>query len=594
MSGLYGICATSAHDAVASLERMRNAMQPPPGYAVGNTHCSGGVAAAQLLARCGPGSASAPEADPAASGDVIAWVDGECYNLPQALSSMGWTEQAASPRSLEEWLVYAYQRGRLDALLRHVDGVFSAAIHDQQGRKLLLITDRHGLRPLYRYQRGGTLAWSSRVRALAALPRFDRTVDATSCSCFLDLGYLLGEHTWFEHVRLCRPASVYEYGIDAGRLEQHHYWTWQAITPIACSFEDTVDALFEHFMEAVRQRIDLDRRTGLSLSGGLDSRAILAAATRLHPGHEGYAFSFGVAGCEDIRIAALAASRSAWRFEAFHYGDADDWLAARELMISRTDGLLDLTHMQGGDFQETVSGHADYCMNGFLGDVIAGGSWLPFPPGLPRAAVLRQYFKQHAALADRDPAYVGSQSIEPVLYAGRGRRFTHMGVLNFAHFVPQRLPFFANSMVEWALSVPAAHRRRNRAYATMLQRYFPRLFRDIPWQKTGRPAASEQVDLARLAQSARRRLAGLAGARDTVADADYMDHTRWLRDPATRDRLAALLDTQNSVFADYCPPELYPREFGERSTLATHTPTARTLRQVTVELYFRDIDAVMA
>lgn len=53
-----------------------------------------------------------------------------------------------------------------------------------------------------------------------------------------------------------------------------------------------------------------DEKIGISLSGGLDNRAIFAAVNHLYPDYKGYAYTFGVPECDDITIAEQVIARS--------------------------------------------------------------------------------------------------------------------------------------------------------------------------------------------------------------------------------------------------------------------------------------------
>ena len=98
----------------------------------------------------------------------------------------------------------------------------------------------------------------------------------------MDLGYLLGEHTWFKHVHLIKPATVVEYDIAAETVSQHYYWTWSEIKPNNLGFDDAVDALYEFLPNAVLRRFNPDEHALVSLlSGGLDSRVILAIVEQI-------------------------------------------------------------------------------------------------------------------------------------------------------------------------------------------------------------------------------------------------------------------------------------------------------------------------
>lgn len=232
------------------------------------------------------------------------------------------------------------------------------------------------MRLLYWYHKGGVFAWGSEVKAILAAEGVDKELDPTSYDCFMDLGYLMGEHTWFEHIKLIKPATVIEYDLAADTVKQYHYWKWSEIKPSNLTFDEAVDELGKRFIEAVRRRFDPSERIGISLSGGLDSRAIFAAVDHLYPDYKGYAYTFGIPGCDDITIAEQVISRSKnWQHEKFYFS-ADNWFEPRKEKIWNTDGMKDMIHMHGSEFASEIGKNIDVNLNGYLGDAVLGGSYL--------------------------------------------------------------------------------------------------------------------------------------------------------------------------------------------------------------------------
>ena len=485
MPGIYGFCGLAQNTARASIRAMSDAMRLYPHFAQDTQFVHHQFAGSRVhLGKIGV--SQTPIGDEAGN---FVWIEGEVYNLPEVIVALGWKDVCPNNLQFSNWLLYAYAIGKLKDFLNKLDGYFCAALYDTLRQKVLLVSDRYGMRMLYWHHRNGVFAWSSEVKGLLAIQELDRTIDPTSLACFMELGYLLGEQTWLKYVRLIRPATVMEYDIEKGALCQRYYWTWGEIKPSNLSFDDAVDSLYHVFMESVKCRFNTNERIGISLSGGLDSRAIFAAVNTLSPDYEGYAYTFGVPECDDIRIAKEVVSLSKWRHQQFHF-TSENWFAPRMEMIWNTDGMLDMMHMHGGEFLEDVAKNIDINLNGYAGDVVAGGGWVGTYKKQTRASdeVLAKYYKSYRHLANLADPYYDIPNAEPALYLHRARRFTNMGTVNSLVWIDQRKPFFDNKVIEWALSIPEVYRGGNHVYSKMLQAHFPKYFRNIPWQKTGRPA----------------------------------------------------------------------------------------------------------
>jgi asparagine synthetase B (glutamine-hydrolysing) len=587
MPGIYGLNGLQRADAKRAISGMGEAMLLFPHFQQDTVFVDGGFAASR--AHLGKvGIDHSPLEDRYRN---RIWIEGEVYNLADVVDGLGWAETSCNNTDFAAWVLYAYRNDQLDAFLNKIDGYFCAALYDPRRRKVLLISDRYGMRMLYWYHRAGVFSWASEVKGILALPGVDKTFDPTSLPCFMDLGYLMGEHTWFEHIRLIKPATILEYDIASDTTQQHYYWTWNEVKPCELDFDDAVDALHESFTHAVERRFDPNERIGISLSGGLDSRAILAAVHSIYPDYEGYAYTFGIPGCDDFRIAREVASRSNWRHEEFHFS-SENWFDPREQMVWNTDGMLDMKHMHGGEFLDTVAKRIELNLNGFAGDVIAGGGWVDSRAVGARATNenLDGFFKGHAHLADLSDNYFEIDKREPGLYLNHVRRFTNMGTVNALEKLDQRKPFYDNAVIEWAFSIPEKYRQGNRVYSVMLQRHFPKFFKDIPWQKTGKPAGPvSQIDKSRPAKAIKRaaRLArSYLGRPDTQ---DYTEYARWIREPSVSRKLESLLERKHSRYQQITKEDwldLYVRPHLVRPIL---DKSNQTLRAATIETYLRQV-----
>lgn len=582
MPGVFGI-ADRRGVAASSLASMAEAMCTQPHY-VRDELFVGDVAAASRVHLGRTRMTSTPAHDPSG---VHAWVHGEVYNLAAAVEALGWSEVAVANRDVAAWLVRAYRQGELDALLARLDGFFCAAIFDAERRRISLISDRTGLRMLYYYHRGGSFVWASEVKGILVAPGVDKAVDPVSLPCFMDLGYLMGEHTWFEHVRLMPPTAVVEYDIDADTVRKRHYWSWAAIQPSKLSFDDAVDAMGEAFVAAVARRFDPQERTGISLSGGLDSRAILAAVTRLDPEYQGFAYTFGRPDCDDIVLARQVIARTRWRHQVFPL-DGKNWLAPRLAQVWSTDGMLDLMHMHGGEFMQQCAAEMDVNLNGYMGDAIIGGGWLPRLVEGQRGTLenTRSFFGKYGHLAGMESTYFDFPNAEPVLFMSRTRRFTNVGTVNHLTAVEQRKPFFGNGVIELALALPFAYRAHNRLHAAMVHRFFPTFFRDIPWQKTGQVAGILLPHGRAYAawDKAKRLALGLSGRAPRKY---FTDYGTWVREPAVSAFLSKLLDRNGAVYADYTDEDFVARYLRPHLSRGLYDHSGKILRAATIELYLR-------
>jgi hypothetical protein len=149
-------------------------------------------------------------------------------------------------------------------VLPQCDGAFAAVYWDGTHRKLVIVTDCLGFKPLYLQRRPGELRLSSDTKAMAGPP------DLAGWGAFIAFGHTIGDRTLIEGVERVRPASVLIYDAAGDRLEEEQYWHWPEP-------RETVES--DGLVEALRDSVAGYAKYGdpgtILLSGGFDSRLIL-------------------------------------------------------------------------------------------------------------------------------------------------------------------------------------------------------------------------------------------------------------------------------------------------------------------------------
>jgi asparagine synthase (glutamine-hydrolysing) len=163
------------------------------------------------------------------------------------------------------------------AALPSLRGFFAVARWEPGPRRLTLAVDRRASRPLAWTVVRGALYFAPEVKALLAVPGVDRALDEAALGVFLGAGYLLAHQTLFAGVRRLGGGEALVAGPDGVRVEPYVRYTLSASgdgTPA----KDLEMELAETYCGAVERNLaDVDHAV-VFLSGGVDSRAIAAAA----------------------------------------------------------------------------------------------------------------------------------------------------------------------------------------------------------------------------------------------------------------------------------------------------------------------------
>jgi asparagine synthase (glutamine-hydrolysing) len=438
-------------------------------------------------------------------------------------------------------------------------------VFDSERQCLHLITDRYGLRHLYWTRTRNGVAWASEVKAFLALPEFKPKIDRGSVGEFFSIGYLLGNRTWLEDVALLSPGSHFVFDLRKDEIQIRNYWSWSEITPLSGKTDprEMTEELGRLFNVAVKRQCESPDPVGISLSGGLDSRAILAAAPDHESGRPIHAVTVGSRRCDDARIAAQAARVKGIPHHVVEL-TAANWLSGRIPGVWYTDGQSNLLHMHALVSVEEQRVRCRINLNGFLGDALLGGSYM------------------------HDPQWSVTEKAN-----NRGRRFINEGTRLTNNFLQNRLPFFSNALMEYTCSIPEELRDQSRIYNRMLLKQFPAFFRRIPWQRTGVPITwpREFAKAAhRLGRLQRRVGCMIACIRSNVGVEDTYDYTNyaaWIRQQPARSMFEQMIVNPRALFPEFIPREEIQLSWGEH--MGGLNRAEKICRTITFELWLQQV-----
>jgi asparagine synthase (glutamine-hydrolysing) len=240
-------------------------------------------------------------------GDITIVFNGEIYDHLDLRSRLLAEGQRFRGMSDTETLVRGYRRFGIDGLLGQVEGMFALAVLDRSRRKLVLVRDHFGVKPLYLRRGPGQLSFASEIRAFSHDGLGRPIADAGFVSSFLHTGWVPSPGTAFAGVEKLTPGSILEIDLDTGAEVSRQYYQLVAEgSPPQLTDDDLLERFRERLNWVVRRQLISDVPVGVFLSGGLDSSAILTTATP-HLAAPPRAFSVGFASPEMQDETATAA-----------------------------------------------------------------------------------------------------------------------------------------------------------------------------------------------------------------------------------------------------------------------------------------------
>ena len=250
---------------------------------------------------------------------------------------------ADAPDTSMRSVLKAYEE-RGDEFLVELNGVFSGVLIDLQKSKVILFNDRYGLGRVFIHEEPQGIYFASEAKALLKIKPALRHFDHQGLGEFFSCGCALENRTLFAGISLLPGGSAWTFspGQPVRRAGYFDRAAWEQQPPL--SVEEYYARLDATFTRVLPRYLRGAQRIGLSLTGGLDSRMILACGDLLPKDLPCYTFGGPYRDCADVRIArrlAQACGRphqtipvTAQFFKEFHD------LARRT--IYTTDGGLDV------------------------------------------------------------------------------------------------------------------------------------------------------------------------------------------------------------------------------------------------------------
>jgi asparagine synthase (glutamine-hydrolysing) len=216
---------------------------------------------------------------PMSNEDKQLWVifNGEIYNYKELREELRHNGHVFATASDTEVIVHAFEQWGTGCFCRF-NGMFAIALWDERNRQLYLARDHFGIKPLYVHDSGWRLSFASEFKSLLLDPWVSKTIDKNSLNMCLAFRYLPSPWTLFPDVRKIPPGSYLVADSTGVRVQKY----WDEIPEIdrAKSEAEWVEELAACYEGAVRRQMISDVPIGLSLSGGVDSNALLALMGR--------------------------------------------------------------------------------------------------------------------------------------------------------------------------------------------------------------------------------------------------------------------------------------------------------------------------
>jgi asparagine synthase (glutamine-hydrolysing) len=203
--------------------------------------------------------------------------NGEIYNYLEIQKTLLKKNHNFSSKGDIETLVHLFEEKGIK-LLDDLIGMFAFALFDVKQNVVYLARDRYGEKPLYYTLNEKGLFFSSELKTMLEVPNINRKFNQKAIKEFFYYNYIPEPNTMFDSIKKVPAGHYLRIDLNNFNFSLKRYWDFKSINPVNES--DPENLIKENLYKACERCLRSDVPVGISLSGGIDSSAILAICSQ--------------------------------------------------------------------------------------------------------------------------------------------------------------------------------------------------------------------------------------------------------------------------------------------------------------------------
>ncbi|MBW2594457.1 MAG: hypothetical protein JRC93_00495 [Deltaproteobacteria bacterium] len=253
--------------------------------------------------------------------------------------------------------------------LRELNGSFVLVIYNSKDRELNIVTDRFSSCPLFYYYDDHGLIFATQLSPLLLYDRLPKELDRTAVFDFFTFKAVQTGKSYYKSVRVLLPATIFKFALHAASKKK--YWDMQYHDE-KHSEEYFVEALADGIKRSVERRTsDSKKRYGVLLSGGLDSRAVLACIDSNVKG-----ITLGDYFNREVSIAKKTCEIKGCE-HIFLKRDSNYFPRILDRSVRLGNGMFSFVHAHNLGFVNEITNQCDVLLSGFGFDTFFKGLHIP-------------------------------------------------------------------------------------------------------------------------------------------------------------------------------------------------------------------------
>lgn len=359
------------------------------------------------------------------------------------------------------YLVHLYEED--PSFPKCLNGRFQGLLADKIRGNVLLFNDRYGMQRIYYHESKDAFYFAAEAKAILAVRPELREADPRSLGEFVGCGCVLENRTLFRDIHVLPPASAWRFG--GGRLvEKAQYFSpseWEQQPALdAETYHEQLRSIFSrNFPRYLNGREAL----GVSLTGGLDTRTVMAWQRFPAGALPCYTYGEATRDCRDVIVARQVARECRQPHQVISLGaeflSRFPHYAERSMYLS--DACVDVTRAPDLYLSEKARAIAPVRMTGLYGDEILRPQLRAFKPVTPAIGLFQDDFLRR--IAQSRETYAGVIQGHPTSFSAfRQAPWHHFGILSLEQTqLTVRTPFLDNEFVQTVFRAPKSASANN-------------------------------------------------------------------------------------------------------------------------------------
>lgn len=305
--------------------------------------------------------------------------NGEIYNFPALRRELEASGNTFRGHSDTEVALAAFEQWGVEKALIRFNGMFAFGVWDSSERRLWLVRDRLGIKPLYYAQTGFGLIFASELRALLAYGGVETEFSEHGLSAYLQYGYIPGPLSIFRSVHKLLPGNIL-CAADGVIRENHAYWSVDDVArrgvnqPLEGDDAESVAALEAALRQSVRRQMVSDVPVGAFLSGGIDSSTVTAIMqAESSAAINTFSIGFTEKSYNEAEFASAVAKYLGTRHTELYVSDVDAQRVIPELPDIYDEPFSDISQIPTYLVSRLARQYVTVALSGDGGDELFGG-----------------------------------------------------------------------------------------------------------------------------------------------------------------------------------------------------------------------------